>query len=167
MACHARPCGEAADDGGGLTSLTSRGRMNPPPPPGPGSRKAAPPKGTLSPRPPPPPRKPRVRPPQWSGRTGEAGGGAGAEGGGARVGGATAAAVAGGGVGGARDHRGGRQPRPRGPPVQRQRGQAGRRVAVGERHQGAGPPVHQGENLGARPRDGAQGKATGTGRGGA
>ena len=32
MACHARPCGEATQGGGGLTSLTSRGMTTPPPP---------------------------------------------------------------------------------------------------------------------------------------
>ena len=85
--------------------------------------------------PPPPPQSPAYGHPGGaggSGGAGGAGGGAGAEGGGARVGGA----AAGGGVGGARDQRGGRQPRPRGPSVQG-RGQTGRRVAVGGRHQGA------------------------------
>ena len=87
------------------------------------------PQGDTEP-PPPPPASPAYG---GAGGAGGAGGGAGAKGGGARVGGATA----GGGVGGARDQRGGRQPRPRGPPVQGQRGQVGRQVAVGERHQGA------------------------------
>ena len=85
---------------------------------------------------PPPPPKPRVRPPRRSGQCGRSrrrrwpGGG---EGGGAGVGGP----AAGGGVGGTRHQRGGRQPRPRGPSVEGQRGQAGLRVAVGGRHQGA------------------------------
>ena len=143
----------------------------PPPPPRPGSGKAAPPpKGDTEP-PPPPPESPAYGRPGGAGGAGRAGGRAGVEGGDARVGGAAVAAAAGGGVGGARDQRGGRQPRLRGPPVQRQRGQAGRRVAFGGRHQGAGPPRRQGENLGARPGDGVQGrggtgKAAGTGRGG-
>ena len=47
MACHARPCGEAAEDGGSLTSLTSRSRRNPPPASGKGA-----PKGTRTPPPP-------------------------------------------------------------------------------------------------------------------
>ena len=68
-----------------------------------------------------------------AGRAGGAGGGAGAKGGGARVGGA----AAGGGVGGTRDQREGRQPRPQGLSVHGQRGQARLRVAVGGRHQGA------------------------------
>ena len=59
MACHSRPCGEAAEDGGGLTSLMSRGRTTPTPPPRPGSGKAAPPKGTPSP----PPKAPRTATP--------------------------------------------------------------------------------------------------------
>ena len=87
---------------------------------------------------PPPTRKRKGRPEGDTGPTpppkaGGAGGGAGAEGGGAGVGGP----AAGGGMGGTRHQRGGRQPRPRGPSVQGQRGQAGRRVAVGGRHQGA------------------------------
>ena len=144
---------------GWLTSLTSR-RTNPPPPP-PASGTPPPPRGHGAP--PPPPESPAYGHPRGAGG---AGGGAAAERGGARVG----RAAAGGGVGGARDPRGGRQPRPRGPSVQGQRGQAGRRVAVDGRHQGAGPACHQGENSGARPGDVAQGKATGTcstGRGGA
>ena len=82
---------------------------------------------------PPPPQSPAYGHPGGAGSAGGAGGGAGAEGGGAGVGGP----AAGGGVGGTRDQRGGRQPRPRGPSVQGQRGQAGLRVAVGGRHQGA------------------------------
>ena len=90
------------------------------------------------------PRRGQVPPPQSpayghpggagsAGGAGGAGGGAGAEGGGAGVGGA----AAGGGVGGTRHQCGGRQPRPLGPSVQGQRGQAGLRVTVGGRHQGA------------------------------
>ena len=86
--------------------------------------------------PPPPPPKPRVRPPRRSGRCGQSrrsrwrGRG--------RGGWCTSGWDSSGrGRGGARDERGGRQPRPRGPSVQGQRGQAGRRVAVGGRHQGA------------------------------
>ena len=82
--------------------------------------------------PPPPPQSPAYGHPGGAGGAGGAGGGAGAEGGGARLG----AAAAAGGVEGARDQRRGLPPRPRGPSVQGQRGQAGRRVAVGGRHQG-------------------------------
>ena len=93
----------------------------------------------------PPPQSPAYGHPggaSSAGGAGGAGGGAGAEGGGAGVGGP----VAGGGVGGTRHQRGGRQPRPRGASVQGQRGQAGLRVAVGGRHQGASPAGHQGED---------------------
>ena len=101
-----------------------------PPTPSARKRKGRPLQGDT---PPPPPQSPAYGHPGGAGGAGGAGGGAGAEGGGARVGGA----AAGGGAGGARDQRGGRQPRPRGPSVQGQRGHAGRRVAVGGRHQGA------------------------------
>ena len=40
MACHARPCGQAAE-GGELTSLTSRGRRRPRPPPPPARKRKA------------------------------------------------------------------------------------------------------------------------------
>ena len=55
-----------------------------------------------------------------AGGVGGAGGTAGAEGGGGGVDGAAASAAAGGGLGGACNERGGRQPRPGGPPVQGQ-----------------------------------------------
>ena len=135
-----------------------------PPTPSARKQKGRPPQGDTEP--PRPPERPAYGHPGGAGGAGGAGGGAGEEGCGARVDGA----AAGGGEGGARDEHGGRQPRPRGPSVQGQRGQAGRRVAVGGRHQGAGPAGHHGENSGARPGDVAQGKATGTssiGRGGA
>ena len=104
--------------GGGLTSLTPRGRRTPPPPlrPGSGKRMPPPPQGDTD-APPPPPTSPAYGHP---GGAGGAGGRAGAEGGGGGVGGAAASAAAGGCVGGARNERGGRQPRPRGPPVQGQ-----------------------------------------------
>ena len=85
---------------------------------------------------PPPPQSPAYGHPGGAGSAGGArgaGGGARAEGGGAGVGGL----AAGGSVGGTRHQRGGRQPRPRAPSVQGQRGQAGLRVAVRGRHQGA------------------------------
>ena len=81
-------------------------------------RKGRPPQGDTEP---PPPKSRAYGHPSGAGGAGRAGGGAGAEGGGARVGGP----AAGGGVGGTRDQRGGRQPRPPGPSVQGQRGQAG------------------------------------------
>ena len=140
-----------------------------PPTPWARKRKGHPPQGDTEP-PPPPLKSPAYGHPGGAGRAGGADGGAGAQGGGAQVGAAAVEAAAVGGLGGARDQGGGRQPRPTGPPVQSHLGQAGRRVAVGGRHQGAGPPSHHGENSGARPGDGAQGKATGTcstGKGGA
>ena len=137
----------------GVADVIDVEEQDDPPTPSAQKRKAQPP--PRGPRAPTPPESPAYGHPSGAGG---AGGGAGAEGV-ARVGGAAAAS---GGAGGARDQRGGRQPRPRGPPVQGQRGQAGCRVAVGGRHEGAGPPGHQGENSGARPGDGAQAKATGT-----
>ena len=101
------------------------------PPPPRASGKGAP-KGT---RPPPPP-KPRVRPPRRSGQCGRSRRsrwGGGGRGGWCRSGWTSS----GRGGGGTRHQCGGRQPRPRGPSVQGQRGQAGLRVAVGGRHQGA------------------------------
>ena len=103
------------------------------PPPPPRKRKGRP-EGETGPSP--PPQSPVYGHPGGAGSAGgagRAGGGAGAEGGGAGVGGP----AAGGGVGGTRHQRGGRQPRPQGPSVQGQRGQAGLRVAAGGRHQGA------------------------------
>ena len=161
--------------GGGLTSLTSRGRRSPPPRPlGAEAESPAPPlprKGTPMPPPPPPPEGPAYGHPGGAGGAGGAGGTAGAEADGGGLGGAAPSAGAGGGMGGARDERGGRQLRPRGVPVQGQRGHAGRRDAVGGTHQGQGPPCREGENPGARLGDGAQGrggtgKATGIDRGG-
>ena len=96
-------------------------------------RKGRPPQGDTEP---PPPKSRAYGHPSRAGGAGgarRAGGRAGAEAAGAGVGGP----AAGGGVGGTRDQRGGRQPRPRGPSGQGQRRQAGLRVAVGGRHQGA------------------------------
>ena len=105
-------------------------------PPPPTRKRKGRPEGDTGPNPPPPPQSPAYGHPGGAGSAGGAGGaggGAGAEGDGAGVGGP----AAGGGVGGTRHQRGGRQPRPRGPSVQGPRGQAGLRVAVGGRHQGA------------------------------
>ena len=82
-------------------------------------RKGRPPQGDTEP-PLPPPESPAYGQPGGAGGAGGAGGGAGAKGCGAPVGGVAAATAAGEGVGGARDQHGGRQPRPRGPPVQGQ-----------------------------------------------
>ena len=84
----------------------------------------------------PPPQSPQYGHPRGAGSAGGAGGAGG--GGGGRGGWCTSGWTSSGRiVGGTRHQRGGRQPRPRGPSVQGQRGQAGLRVAVGGRHQGA------------------------------
>ena len=60
MACHARPCGEAAEGGGGVNV---KGGDEAPPSPRPGSGKAAPPpRGHRAP-PPPPQKAPRTATP--------------------------------------------------------------------------------------------------------
>ena len=100
---------------GGANVFDVEGEDDAPPTPSARKRKGRPPQGDTEP-PPPSPESPAYGHP---GGASGAGGRAGAEGGGARVRGAAATAT-GGGVGGARDQRGGRQPRPRGPPVQGQ-----------------------------------------------
>ena len=126
--------GRQWNTGEGLTSLTSRGRTTPPPPLGPEAERPPPPRGH---RASPPPRKPRVRPPRWSGRSGRNRRQRGAvhewveqqqllQ----RAGACAARAISAEAANRDLEAR----------PVPGQRGQAGRRVAVGGCHKGAGPP---------------------------
>ena len=151
----------------GLTSLTLRGRTTPPPPAplGPEAERP-PPQGHTEP-PPPPPKAPRTATPSERAELAEPAAGRGQRG--AlhewveqqqqlqRAGAWEARAIS---AEAANRDLEARLSRANG-------GRAGRRIPVGGRHQGGGPPGHQGESPVARPGDGAQGKATGTGRGGA
>ena len=60
MACHARPCGETAEDGGGADVIDVEGEDDPPPPPRPQSGKPPPMEGKPSP---PLPKAPRTATP--------------------------------------------------------------------------------------------------------
>ena len=63
MACHAHPCGEAAEDGGGADVIDVEGEDDPPPTHrlGPEAERPPPPKGTLIP--PTPPKAPHMATP--------------------------------------------------------------------------------------------------------
>ena len=148
---------------GGADVIDVEGKDEPPPTPRPRSGKAAPPQGTPSPPPPPPPKAPRTA---TLVERAEPAAGRGQRGAVhewmeqqqllQRAGAWEARAIS--AEAANRDLKA-RLSRPK-------QGQAGRRVAVGGRHQGAEPSSRQPENPGARARDGAQGKAISTGRGG-